>query len=104
MNNYSIPASQGLVSKVWKKITDLHLCDLNNINHHVSSLLNALPVMPNWNRGQVHASGPYTSPVHPEEHYISLCLDSSDYLLSLSDEPELPRALPIMASTLIILQ
>ncbi len=46
--NFSRPsATVRAHGKLWKKVADLHLHDLDDIEHHVSSLRNALPPLPN---------------------------------------------------------
>jgi hypothetical protein len=58
--NYTVPnfsrpsATVRARGKLWKKVPDLHLQGLHDIKHHVCSLWNALPPLPNWRANQIH--------------------------------------------------
>jgi hypothetical protein len=58
--------------QLWKKVVELHLCNMDDIDHHVSSVRNALPRMPSSNEDQIHVKPPYTNPLmsHQEHHLI----------------------------------
>ncbi len=47
---------------LWKRIAVLHLHDVDDIEHHISSLQNALPPMPGQDQDQVHAKSPFVPP------------------------------------------
>ena len=96
--NFTIPsftrpsATIRAQGKLWKKVADLHLRDLDDIEHHVSSIRNALPPLPNRRKDQVHFKGTYaTIADDTEKHLVGPYPDTSDHLLSLVDEPEGPR-------------
>jgi hypothetical protein len=74
--------------KLWKKVANLHLWDLDDIEHHVSSLRNALPPLPNGRKDQVYFKGTYSLVAdETEKHLVGPYPDTSDHLLSLVDEP-----------------
>jgi hypothetical protein len=93
--NFTIPsftrpsATIWAQGKLWKKVADLHLRDLDDIEHHVSSLRNALPPLPNRRKDQVYFKGTYSTVAdETEKHLVGPYPDTSDHLLSLVDEPE----------------
>jgi hypothetical protein len=49
-------------SMLWQKIAALHLWDIDDIEHHISSLRNALPPIPGQNLDQVHVESPFVPP------------------------------------------
>jgi hypothetical protein len=68
-------------------VVEVHLRDVDDIDHHVSSLRNALPRMPSSNEDQIHVKPPYTNPPisNQEHHLIHPYLDTLDHLLSYAD-------------------
>ncbi len=92
-HNHTAPNNRS-VSAVWvnaklrKKIANLHLRDPENIEHHVSSLWNALPLLPNCCNNQVHVKGPFTGYSEPETYFVGPYPDSSDHLLSFTEDQE----------------
>ena len=46
-------------SLLWQKITSLHLRDVDDIEHHISSLRNALPPIPGRDQDQIHVKSPF---------------------------------------------
>ncbi len=67
---------------LWKKITALHLRDMDDIEHHISSLRNALPPMPGQNQDQVHVKSPFVPPrANAEQLFIHPYPDTHDHLL-----------------------
>jgi len=75
-------------TQLWKKVVELQLCDVDDIDHHVSSLRNVLPYLPSCDEDQVHVKPPYAdSPMsHQEHHLIHLYPDTFDHLLSYADD------------------
>jgi hypothetical protein len=67
---------------LWKKITALHLQDVEDIEHHISSLRNALPPIPGRNPDRVHVSSPFV-PARPnaEQFFVHPYPDTHDHLL-----------------------
>jgi len=56
---------------LWKKVVKLHLRDVDDIDHHVSSLRNVLPRLPSSNEDQIHIKPPYTDPpISNQEHHL----------------------------------
>jgi hypothetical protein len=93
--NFTIPsftrpsATIRAQGKLWKKVADLHLRDLDDIEHHVSSLRNPLPPLPNRRKDQVYFKGTYSTVAdETEKHLVGPYPDTFDHLLSLVDEPE----------------
>jgi len=68
-------------------VIDLHLCDVDDIDHHISSLQNVLPHLPNSNEDQIHVKPPYTEPPlsKNEQHLIHPYPDTVEHLLSFTD-------------------
>jgi hypothetical protein len=67
---------------LWKRIADLHLRDVDNIEHHISSLRNALPPIPGRNPDRVHVSSPSVQArANAEQFFVHPYLDTHDHLL-----------------------
>jgi hypothetical protein len=83
----SMPWAIKANAQLWKKVVELHLCDMDDIDHHISSLRNMLPRLPNCNEGQIHVKPPYTDPPlsSHEQHLIYPYSDTLDHLLSFTD-------------------
>jgi hypothetical protein len=72
---------------LWKKIAALHLRDVDNIEHHISSLRNALPPMPGQNQDQVHVKSPFVQArPNAEQFFVHPYLDTHDHLLFASED------------------
>ncbi len=68
----TVPWAIKVNTQLWKKVVKLHLRDVDDIDHHVSSLQNALPRMPSSNEDQIHVKPPYTDPpISNQEHHLS---------------------------------
>ncbi len=74
---------------LWKRIAVLHLCDVDNIEHHISSLRNAPPPMPGQDQDQVHAKSPFVpSGPNAEQLLVHSYPDTHDHLLfATEDDP-----------------
>ncbi len=67
---------------LWKRIADLHLRDVDDIEHHISSFLNALPPIPGKNPDRVHVSSPYVQArANAEQFFVHPYPDTHDHLL-----------------------
>jgi hypothetical protein len=67
---------------LWKRIADLHLRDVEDIEHHISSLQNALPPVPGQNPDRVHVSSPYVQArANAEQFFVHPYPDTHDHLL-----------------------
>jgi len=90
----SMPWAIKANAKLWKKVVNLHLCDMDDIDHHISSLRNALPRLPNCNKDQIHVKLPYTEPPisNNKQHLIHPYPDMLDHLLYLADRPRRPTS------------
>jgi hypothetical protein len=79
---------------LWKQIAALHLRDVDDIEHHISSLHNALPPLPGQNQDRVHVKSPFVQ-VRPnaEQFFIHPYPDTHDHLLfaSKDDNPDSRR-------------
>jgi hypothetical protein len=80
-------------SLLWQKIAALHLCDVDDIEHHISSLRNALPPIPGQNPDQVHVKSPFVPPQPTAEQLlVHPYPDTHDHLLfALQEAPDEPR-------------
>jgi hypothetical protein len=54
----TVPWAIKVNTQLRKKVVKLHLHDVDDIDHHVSSLRNALPRMPSSNEDQIHLNPP----------------------------------------------
>jgi hypothetical protein len=67
---------------LWKRIADLHLHDVDDIEHHISSLWNALRRLSGHGQDQVHVKSPFIPPLaNAEQHLIHPYPDTCDHLL-----------------------
>ena len=67
---------------LWKRIADLHLRDVDDIEHHISSLRNALPPVSGRNPDQVHVNSPFVqAKTNAEQFYVHPYPDTHDHLL-----------------------
>jgi hypothetical protein len=67
---------------LWKRIADLHLRDVDDIEHHISSLRNALPPVSGRNPDQVHVNSPFVQArTNAEQFYVHPYPDTHDHLL-----------------------
>ena len=67
---------------LWKRIADLHLRDVDDIEHHISSLRNALPPVSGRNPDQVHVNSPFVqAKTSAEQFYVHPYPDTHDHLL-----------------------
>jgi hypothetical protein len=80
-------------SLLWQKIAALHLRDVDDIEHHISSLCNALPPIPGENPYQVHVKSPFVPPrANAEQLLVHPYPDTHDHLLFAPQEaPDEPR-------------
>jgi len=80
-------------SLLWQKIAALHLRDVDDIEHHISSLRNALPPIPGQNPDQVHVKSPFVPPrPNAEQLLVHPYPDTHDHLLFAPQEaPDEPR-------------
>jgi hypothetical protein len=80
-------------SLLWQKIAALHLRDVDDIEHHISSLRNALPPIPGQNSDQVHVKSPFVPPrPNAEQLLVHPYPDTHDHLLFAPQEaPDEPR-------------
>jgi hypothetical protein len=74
---------------LWKRIADLHLCNVDDIEHHISSLRNDLPPLHGQSQDQVHIKSPFVPPpASTDQHLIHPYPDTRDHLLfSADDDP-----------------
>ncbi len=69
----------------WKAA--LHLRDVDDIEHHISSLRNALPPMPGQNQDQVHVKSPFVhARPNAEQFFVHPYPDTHDHLLFASED------------------
>jgi hypothetical protein len=54
-------------ARLWHKIAQLHLREVEDLEHNVASLRNALPTIPNASYGRIPVSAPY-APVASGDH------------------------------------
>jgi hypothetical protein len=80
-------------SLLWQKIAALLLRDVDDIEHHISSLRNALPPIPGENPDQVHVKSPFVPRrANAEQLLVHPYLDPHDHLLFAPQEaPDEPR-------------
>ncbi len=72
---------------LWQKIAALHLRDVDDIEHHISSLRNALPPIPGQNPNQVHVKSPFIPPrANAEQLLVHPYPDTHDHLLFAPQE------------------
>jgi hypothetical protein len=74
---------------LWKRITDLYLHNVDDIEHHISPLQNALSLLPGQGQDQVHIKSPFIPPpARADQHLIHPYPDTRDHLLfSARDDP-----------------
>jgi hypothetical protein len=67
---------------LWLKIAPLHLRDVDDIEHHISSLRNTLPPIPGVGQDRVHVASPFV-PARPnaEQFFVHPYPDTHDHLL-----------------------
>jgi hypothetical protein len=72
-------------ARLWHKIAQLHLRDVEDLEHNVASLRNALPTIPNASYGRIPVSAPY-APVASGNHVqqVDSFVDTQDHLLTLT--------------------
>jgi len=74
-------------SMLWQKIAALHLRDVDDIEHHISSLRNALPPIPGKNPDQVHVKSPFVPPwTNTAQLLLHPYPDTHDHLLFAPQE------------------
>ncbi len=65
-----------------KRIADLHLHNMDDIEHHISSLRNDFSPLPGKSQDQIHVKSPFgTPPSSPDQHFIHPYPDTHDHLL-----------------------
>jgi len=74
---------------LWKRIAKLHLRDVDDIEHHISSLQNALPPMPSQDQDQVHVKSPFIPPrPNAEQLLVHPYSDTRDHLLFATEDDQ----------------
>jgi len=69
-------------SMLWQRIASLHLRDVDDIEHHISSLRNALPPLPGQNPDQIHVKSPFVPPrANADQLLVHPYPDTHDHLL-----------------------
>ncbi len=71
--------------RLWHKITQLHLRDVEDLEHNLAALRNVLPSIPNASYGRIPVSAPY-APVASGDHmqHMDSFVDTKDHLLTLT--------------------
>jgi hypothetical protein len=69
-------------SMLWLRIASLHLRDVDDIEHHISSLRNALPPLPGRGEDQIHVKSPFVPPrPNADQHLVHPYPDTHDHML-----------------------
>jgi len=71
-------------ARLWHKIAQLHLRDIEDLEHNVGALRNALPTVPNSSSGQIPVMAPYSPRSDSNIFNVDSFTDSQDHLLTLT--------------------
>jgi hypothetical protein len=71
-------------ARLWHKIAQLHLRDVEDLEHNVGALRNALPTVPNSNSGRIPVMAPYSPRSDSNIFNVDSFTDTQDHLLTLT--------------------
>ncbi len=73
-------------AKLWYKVAQLHLRDLEDMEESVATLRKSLPVIPNRNTGRILVKAQFTPPEGSHIVNMQAYVDTQDHLLTLIPE------------------
>jgi hypothetical protein len=83
-------------AKLWYKVMQLHLRDLEDMENSMATLWKSLPLVPNWNTGKIPVHAQFAPPAGANLINVQAYVDTQNHmlkeLLSLSTE-RFPRGL-----------